>query len=261
MVVLINQIKHSQNYKIFGTISPSSNSIFQNSENYVNVGALKEKSGKIPQSSSYYIKGAVIPSDTTTSSGIIGISPSSAYNSGDIAVEIQGFGFKNNANVFLSMVGEENVNGKNVIVESQNKIYCTFNLTGIKSGFWTINVINPDNNSAVFSNAFEIKTFATAGTIINYPNPFNPLKENTNIIYDLEKDMDTTLLIFNISAELIYKQNFVSGTNGGKSGMNNIAWNGINSFGEMCANGIYFARLIDSHSGKTLAKGKIAVSK
>ena len=106
-----------------------------------------------------------------------------------------------------------------------------------------------------------IETWAEPGTVINYPNPFNPEKESTTLTYRLDRNADTSMMVYNITAELVYKKDFVSGADGGKLGDNAVAWNGVSSFGEVAANGVYFVRIVDRQSGIILSRGKIAVVK
>lgn len=255
-------LRSSQSYNISGNLRISVIPSILNSPSYRGRGILMDKPFGILQAQSYLIRNrTILPSLNKLLVGIYSISPNSAYNTGVIDIKITGFGFKNGANVFLSTLGEENINAQNIIVDSTSTIYCSFNLTGKKDGMWDLNIINPDYTSSTLANAFEIRTIADLGTIVNYPNPFNPLQQSTLLIYKLTQNTDITILIFNITAELIYSQNFLSGTNGAKAGMNTVEWNGINSFGEVCANGVYFVRVVETHTGKILAKGKVAISR
>ncbi len=66
----------------------------------------------------------------------------------------------------------------------------------------------------------------------NYPNPFNP---TTSIAYDLAKDSDVTLQIFNMRGQEI--RTLVSGTK--PAGSHTIQWNGRDDSGLKVASGIY----------------------
>ena len=102
---------------------------------------------------------------------------------------------------------------------------------------------------------------ATGGNVINYPNPFNPMTTSTKIIYKLGSDANIAILIFNLSHELVNRQDFATGTNGGKSGDNTVEWNGRNGFGDVVGNGMYICQIVDKGKGKVIAKGKIGVSR
>jgi len=123
-------------------------------------------------------------------------------------------------------------------------------------------VTDPDTaTSATSPSAFRIEAWAEPGAVINYPNPFNPERETTTLTYRLDMNTDASLMIYNITAELIYKKDLVSGADGGKLGDNAVSWTGVNNFGEIAGNGVYFVRIVDKQSGIILARGKIAVVK
>lgn len=261
-VIIVSQIRTSSSYMVAGRMESTAGPAELASSSYRAIGGLKERVMSAVRGDSYIVKGGTIPSggDVPTF-GITSVSPSSGYNSGTLAGEIEGFGFKNGMAVSLSLPGEPGITASDIRVISSTKITGSFDLTGKSPGIWTLTASHPDGGIAALADAFEIKTLAASGTMINYPNPFNPLMERTVLIYDLEESADTTLLLFNISAELVYSRAFVSGQNGGKAGTNSVEWDGINSFGELSANGVYFARLVDARTGKILAKGRVAVSK
>jgi len=95
--------------------------------------------------------------------------------------------------------------------------------------------------------------------LVNNPNPFNPARGSTNISYSLDNSSDVALLIYNISAELVYRSDFIAGTNGGNAGNNTVVWDGAVLNGGIAANGVYFCRILDKTSGRMVARGKIAV--
>jgi hypothetical protein len=232
------------------------------SSSYRTTGGLKERVMSVVRGDTYALKGGSTPAGSAISTfGITSVTPPSGYNSGILRSEIEGFGFKSGAAVFLALAGEPDISAGDVLVTSSSRISCSFDLTGKKPGVWTLNITHADGETASLPDAVEIKTLASGGTMINYPNPFDPGTESTVFIYELDSDADTTLLLFNISAELVFRRTFLSGQNGGKAGTNSVEWNGTNSFGEISANGVYFVRLIDARSGRVLAKGKAAVSK
>ncbi len=261
-VMIINQIRTSSSYRMTGRMESTSTPSELTSSAYKAIGGLKERVMAAVYGDSYIVKGGEVPAGSDISTvGITAVAPSSGYNSGALRTEIEGFGFRSGASAALSIAGETDITATDIFVTSSSKISCSFDLTGKKPGVWTVNVTNSGGGAAALVDAFEIKTLATSGVMINYPNPFDPLTASTTFIYELDADADSTLLIFNISAELVYKRTFPSGVNGGKEGTNSVEWNGINSFGEISANGVYFARLIESRTGRILAKGKVAVSK
>lgn len=192
---------------------------------------------------------------------ITAIDPALAYNTGLVSASLTGSGFVTGAAVKLTRSGEPDVIATNVNVVDATKITCILNITGLVTGAWNVAVVNPDGQSGLLANGFTVKTWAMAGLLVNYPNPFNPTIAPTTIVYQLAADANASVLIFNLAHELVYKQDFMAGSAGGRTGDNSVTWNGISRFNEMAANGVYFCRVIDRNSGKILAKGKIAVLK
>lgn len=98
------------------------------------------------------------------------------------------------------------------------------------------------------------------GTVLNVPNPFNPgIGQRTEICYQLNKDAEVAIYIFNTINQLIKKINCTAGGTGGRAGYNKVLWDGISDFAEVVANDVYFARIVSG--GKQLGKCKIAVIK
>ncbi|MFC1637554.1 hypothetical protein ACFL1W_00890 [Candidatus Margulisiibacteriota bacterium] len=193
---------------------------------------------------------------------VTGMTPSSGYNTGTIDItSIEGTGFLAGATVTLSRTGEADIVATNVVVSSNSLISCTFDLTGLRTGLWDLTVTNTNSQTDTLPSAFNMQTWASQALAVNSPNPFDPLAGPTTIVYQLAADTNTVVMIFNISHELVYKQDFVAGANGGRSGDNSVTWNGYNAFGELSANGVYFLRVVDRQARRILVKGKIAVSR
>ncbi|MFA5104604.1 MAG: IPT/TIG domain-containing protein [Candidatus Margulisiibacteriota bacterium] len=212
--------------------------------------------------SSYNIwQGFLSTSVSAQSVSITSISPDWGYNTGTLSVAISGSGFLSGAAATLTKTGETDLPATGVIVISTSEILCNFDLVGKITGKWNVVVTNSDATTASLAEGLTIKTLAVIGTLYNTPNPFNPDTGPTTIIYALISNADTSLLIFNISGELIFRENYLSGANGGRAGDNTAAWNGMSTFGERMPNGLYFCRVIDRASGKILSRGRIAISR
>ncbi|KAA3597867.1 MAG: T9SS C-terminal target domain-containing protein [Calditrichaeota bacterium] len=86
---------------------------------------------------------------------------------------------------------------------------------------------------------FELKTQKVNRFALeqNYPNPFNP---KTTISYQLEKDSEVNLKIYN------EKGNFVKSLSNGfqKQGSYKVIWDGTDNNGNQVSNGTYFYKLI-----------------
>ena len=120
---------------------------------------------------------------------------------------------------------------------------------------------NTLGNIATLSISFNVKSGETAviGTVLAYPNPFDPDQGSAEIAYRLTSDTKVTLYLFNGLGQLVLKKDFPAGTEGGKAGYNVFLWNGSSDFGEIVGNDIYFVRIVSN--GKVIGKGKIAVIK
>jgi len=223
-------------------------------------GSLSGRAKNTLTGKSYILDGGIGTSAVMSPVNVASITPAYGYNSGVISIsEITGDGFSPGASVKLVLDGETPVEASEVSFVSGSLMSCRIDLTGRKKGRWDVVVENPDGSKGELKEAFEIMTWASAGLLICYPNPFDPLAGRASLIFELEKDSDTSLYLFNISAELVYRRDYASGSNGGKAGTNSIEWDGVDSFSRGAGSGIYFARLIERPTGKVLSKGKIAV--
>jgi FlgD Ig-like domain len=92
----------------------------------------------------------------------------------------------------------------------------------------------------------------------NVPNPFRPKQgEGTTIMYSLSTDTSTKLIIYDITGKAVWQKSFNPGDEGGKSGVNNVYWDGKNDFGEYVSNGAYIYLITSSN--KVISKGQMAV--
>lgn len=92
------------------------------------------------------------------------------------------------------------------------------------------------------------------GSPLNYPNPFDP-SSGTTISFTLTKDSDVDMNVYDISGNLITKKTYLSGSQGGKAGYNEVLWDGKADNGDLIGNGMYLYMLIID--GKMAGKGKM----
>jgi len=97
------------------------------------------------------------------------------------------------------------------------------------------------------------------GLALNYPNPFDPSTQTTKISYNLTKASTITISILDLSGNLIYKENFASGSTGGQAGYNEVTWTGRSALGDIVGNGLYIYLIISD--GRVLSRGKLTVHK
>lgn len=92
-------------------------------------------------------------------------------------------------------------------------------------------------------------------TVINYPNPFNPLGGQISTIECTpDTTSEATLYIYDMSARLMLSKAF--SLQGGIA--NRTTWNGYSNFNELVGNGIYIYQIYSRTSGR-IGKGKIWV--
>ena len=190
---------------------------------------------------------------------LLAIDPASGYNIAPIRIKISGANFLSSTRIKLSRSGYSDIQGYNLTIGA-SEIYCDFNIAGADIGFWDVVVEDLNGLVGTLPNAFEVKTYNYDQSIaINSPNPFDPARETTTIMYKLPYATDVIAVIFSTTAEKLWQRTYPSGFNGGRAGDNSITWNGINDFSELASNGLYLFRVIDRASGRTMARGKVAV--
>jgi len=90
----------------------------------------------------------------------------------------------------------------------------------------------------------------------NFPNPFNPLKEETSIEYPLTSEADVDIQIYNLFGQLVWRKEILAGQEWEHK------WNGRNGDGEIVGNGGYICRVtIKYPSGDVVMVRRIGVVK
>lgn len=88
----------------------------------------------------------------------------------------------------------------------------------------------------------------------NYPNPFNPDNERTNLVFILSADATVTVLVYDLFGNLVY-ENSVAATAGLNDGV--VTWDGHNMQNEPVASGGYICLL--KVGDREISRHKIAV--
>ena len=94
------------------------------------------------------------------------------------------------------------------------------------------------------------------GRPLNYPNPFRAAT-GTTIYYELSKNLDVEIAVFDMMANQIHRSTRNAGSEGGLSGRNKVSLEAIGLNSRDLSSGAYFYVIM--HGGKVLAKGKMAV--
>jgi len=124
----------------------------------------------------------------------------------------------------------------------------------------SIHAVDVSGNSRTVSRTVKVDTSELkAVSVFMYPNPFNPNTGAGVIAYQLNKEAETSVYIFNAIGQLIYRRNYIAGSSGAQVGYNEVPWDGRSDFGEIVGNDVYFLRVVSG--GKPVGRTKIAVIK
>jgi len=118
----------------------------------------------------------------------------------------------------------------------------------------------PDGNPNYWYGNVAVETgpVRIIGDILCYPSVFKPLSEGeTRIAYNLSKDANISVYIYDASGQVILTKKFASGVVGGRAGYNDFTWNGIMDIGGYVGNGIYIIQITSGNS--LVATGKLVV--
>ena len=103
---------------------------------------------------------------------------------------------------------------------------------------------------------------------ISYPNPFSPNGDGVNdkarIRFELSDDATVTVKIYNQIGKLVYAFDKIEpGFNGGRAGVNELVWDGLNNAGQKVNNGVYFyhIRAVTPGGKSAEASGSIVIIK
>ncbi len=103
-----------------------------------------------------------------------------------------------------------------------------------------------------------VQTFSATATPKNVPNPFRPRhNQGTTIVYTLDSDMDTKIIVYDITGKTVWQKSFAQGTDGGRANANDVYWDGKNDFGQYVGNGAYI--YVIASGKKIISKGQMAV--
>lgn len=108
------------------------------------------------------------------------------------------------------------------------------------SAYWTTYRYDNQRTGRVFGTPITEQSDNTIESLdlnlSNYPNPFNP---NTSIRFNLAKDSDIALDVYNVKGQLV--KNIHTGF--AKKGQQSFMWNGTDTDNKSVSSGIYFYRL------------------
>jgi len=128
-------------------------------------------------------------------------------------------------------------------------------ITILRMGFSSLAQSVEDLTTGI-PDSFDNAKAEVLGPAVCFPNPFRQ-EDATSIGYKLSKNMDITIHLYDMFANLIIEKSFLSGTMGGQSGFNEIIVDETTLDGYFLSAGVYF--FLISHDSDVLARGKMAV--
>ena len=102
---------------------------------------------------------------------------------------------------------------------------------------------------------------STSGISLAYPNPYDPAKGDVKITYTLATETDITIYVFDMNGNFVWKNNYMSGGNGGKAGYNEVHWSGINAFNKTLSNGLYLIRIVETGTNNVIGRIRLMMLK
>ncbi|PIS30489.1 hypothetical protein COT42_02890 [Candidatus Saganbacteria bacterium CG08_land_8_20_14_0_20_45_16] len=118
----------------------------------------------------------------------------------------------------------------------------------IESGTLTFNTSQLGTFAALANNL-------TVTTPLAAPNPFSPDTQSTKLIYWLDTAATTKLYIFDLTGNLIWQKEYISGETGAQANYNQVEWNGTSLFGHKVENGLYIFKVVSGR--RCLGSGRI----
>jgi hypothetical protein len=200
---------------------------------------------------------------------VTGVSPEKGINTEtSLTVAVAGNYFRSGASIKFSKTGEGDIIGEGVLIESSSKLTCRINISGKTIGQWDVTVTNDDSQSGTLAQAFKIEAPALESTgPIEISRPAaslpNTVLTQTAIKYNITKDADIIVNVYNMRGEKIWSYNAPAGTEGGKVGTNQVVWDGITAFKGVASQGVYFLHVTAKVDGqwKVINKVKFGIVK
>ncbi len=119
----------------------------------------------------------------------------------------------------------------------------TFDVPELASGLYRFVVTAADNFNNTGRASVDLAVGAAGGRarfhdVAAYPNPFNPEREPTRVLFSLERPARVTARIYTVSGRLVWR-----GEMAADGGRNALSWEGRDEVGDPVANGVYLVQL------------------
>lgn len=123
-----------------------------------------------------------------------------------------------------------------LVYQGYNSSFQIENLVYSNQYFWRVESVNVYGVSSL-SPLFTFSTIQEPSRVFNYPNPFNPHKENTTFVIHMNEQGSAELSVYSELGDLCYQKTF----EGLLKGSNEVTWDGKDNEARVFFNGTYVA--------------------
>jgi len=117
-----------------------------------------------------------------------------------------------------------------------------------------INAYDTNGNLTTWEGTFLVdSTNLKSLNLLIHPTPYNPNQGSLQIGYQLSKDSNIQVFIFNAWNQLIYQRQIPTGQEGARAGYNQIVFTGITNFNEQIKPGLYKVKIAAEDEGRKVA--------
>jgi hypothetical protein len=142
------------------------------------VTAICEAVQEVSDCGNHTAKSATFAIDAAPGPVIVTRAPSTGGNTGNVTMDIRGANFKNGIQLWLEKPGGATLPAQFVELKSDKKLYATFNLVGVDTGYYHLSARNIDMQEALYENGIKVQngTFGWEGLVREdcYAEDFTP---------------------------------------------------------------------------------------
>jgi hypothetical protein len=150
----------------------------------------------------------------------------------------------------------------NVVVISLNLIDAGINdLQIFAIANWLVDgQSNIVNKVLMVADATSVVTLKPGSRVLCYPMPYDPNSiDPMDIAYELTAESDVSIYVYNLLGQVVWKNLYYKGFEGGNAGYNQVSFNGVDAFGDKLAIGMYFIQIV--HGKSVLGTSKFLVTR
>ena len=139
-------------------------------------------------------------------------------------------------------------------VGSHTRGVLQFRVPDLAPGAYTFTISATDNfnNRSQIAASAEVGNATTQiafeGTPLAYPNPFDPDREPTKLLFSLNRSAEVSIRVYTVSGRLVRRAEFSAA-----AGQNAYSWDGRDEAGDQVANGVYLFRVQAERDGSEAA--------